>query len=336
MPQAPGIRTLGASIVMQELRRQGFDVEKIASAARLEERTLNRKDAWIPFCKHAELLEIAAQETGDECLGLRAAMLVDPRDLGAIGYVGLSSRTLGDALVNLKRYLATINEAVRLDLSIEANLARLAFEPVDPSFLRDRQAMEFAAGAHVHGYRFFTRRRIAPLEVQFAHAFAGGAKDQQRLLGCPVSFGRNRSQIILNQQDLALPIDSADDRLLEVLKSHCDEILKQRARDNPQDLARVERCIVDLLPKGEAKARIVAREMGMSERSLVRYLAGMGTSFTEVLGKLRHELALKYLQQSDLNLDHITFLLGYANQSAFSTAFKRATGRTPREMRSKP
>jgi len=154
------------------------------------------------------------------------------------------------------------------------------------------------------------------------------------LFGCPVSFGREQNLIILNQRDLALPIETADDRLLEILKSHGDEILKKRAQGNPQDMARLERCIVDLLPTGQAKAKIVATELGMSERSLIRHLAGMGTSFSEVLNRLRYELALKYLQQPELSLDQVAFLLGYATQSAFGTAFKRTSGRTPREVRS--
>ncbi len=73
----------------------------------------------------------------------------------------------------------------------------------------------------------------------------------------------------------------------------------------------------------------------MSERTLVRHVAEMGTSFTEILNKLRHELALKYIRQPELSLTQIAFLLGYSNQSAFSAAFKRTTGLTPREMRIK-
>jgi AraC-like DNA-binding protein len=73
----------------------------------------------------------------------------------------------------------------------------------------------------------------------------------------------------------------------------------------------------------------------MSERTLVRHLAESDISFTEILKKLRHELALKYIRQPELSLTHIAFLLGYANHSAFSAAFKRTTGLSPREMRTR-
>ncbi len=103
MPATPRTRTIVAKAIVQELRRQGLDVERIANDAGLEMRTLNREEAWIPFHRHAALLEIAAHETGDDFFGLHLAAQVNPRDVGALGYIGLSSRTLGDALLNLEK-----------------------------------------------------------------------------------------------------------------------------------------------------------------------------------------------------------------------------------------
>ena len=81
--------------------------------------------------KHAALLDIGAHETGDDLFGLHIAAQVDPRDLGALGYIGLSSRTLGDALLNLERYMATFTEAFRFKLSIDDDLAHVNFEPTE-------------------------------------------------------------------------------------------------------------------------------------------------------------------------------------------------------------
>ena len=333
MPATPKTRTIGAKVVVQELRRQALDVERIANEAGLEMREINRQEGWIPFLKHAALVEIAAHETGDDFFGLHIAEQVDPRDLGALGYIGLSSQTLGDALLNLERYLATITEAFRIELSIEDDFAYVKFEPTHSSFLRHRQANEFGAGVFVKGYQFFTKSEIAPAGVQFVHAFNGETQEHTKVLGCPVTFGHNRTQVILNRRDLATSIETADRRLLRILSDHCEEILKKHARSKPEHIVKLERHIVDLLPKGQAKAKVVATELGMSERTLVRNLAEKGTSFSEVLSQLRHELAMKYLREPELNLTQVAFLLGYANQSAFSAAFKRTTGQAPREMR---
>ena len=333
MPATPKVRTIGARIVVQELRRQALDAERIANEAGLEMREINREEGWIPFLKHAALVEIAAHETGDNFFGLHIAEQVDPRDLGALGYIGLSSQNLGDALLNLERYLATITEAFRIELSIEDDFAYVKFEPAHSAFLRHRQANEFGNGVFVKAYQFFTKSEIAPARVQFVHPFNGDTQEHTKVLGCPVTFGHNRNQVILNRRDLATPIETADRKLLRILTTHCEEILKKHALNKPEHIVKLERHIVDLLPKGQAKAKIVATELGMSERTLVRNLAEKGTSFSEILSQLRHELALKYLREPELNLTQVAFLLGYANQSAFSAAFRRTTGQAPREMR---
>jgi AraC-like DNA-binding protein len=69
------------------------------------------------------------------------------------------------------------------------------------------------------------------------------------------------------------------------------------------------------------------------ERSLTRQLTALGTSFNDALDRLRNDLALKYVRESDLSLAQVSFLLGYANQPAFSLAFKRWTGKAPSELR---
>ena len=81
-------------------------------------------------------------------------------------------------------------------------------------------------------------------------------------------------------------------------------------------------------PDRDRLSNIVAKELAMSSRSLSRALAKLGTSFHAIVETLRKNLAHKYLEQGDLNLKEITFLLGYADISGFNHAFKRWTGKT--------
>jgi AraC-like DNA-binding protein len=85
-------------------------------------------------------------------------------------------------------------------------------------------------------------------------------------------------------------------------------------------LPRVERKVVNLLPQGQARAKVIAEHLGLSDRTLTRRLSRLGTSFDGIVDRLRHQLALKYVTESDLSLTQVAFLLGYANQSAFSLA----------------
>jgi len=97
----------------------------------------------------------------------------------------------------------------------------------------------------------------------------------------------------------------------------------------------VEQRIVDLLPKGAARAKVIATDLdlGISEPTLTRQLGSLGTSFNDLIDRLRNDLALTYIRESDLSLAEVSFLLGYANPPAFTLAFKRWTGKAPSELR---
>ena len=91
--------------------------------------------------------------------------------------------------------------------------------------------------------------------------------------------------------------------------------------------------ISSLLPHGRVLVEDVAGSLGMSERTLARKLSDEGLNFTEILQQLRHDLAVRYLDDRKLHVSKIAWLLGFNEVSAFTHAFKRWTGKTPREMR---
>jgi AraC-like DNA-binding protein len=55
--------------------------------------------------------------------------------------------------------------------------------------------------------------------------------------------------------------------------------------------------------------------------------------FSNVLQQQRVELAKGYLEQEELSLDEVAYLLGYSEQSSFGRAFRRWTGSTPQSYR---
>jgi len=71
----------------------------------------------------------------------------------------------------------------------------------------------------------------------------------------------------------------------------------------------------------------------MSRRTLARRLASEGLTFSGVLEVLRSDLAKRHLADQDLLISEIAWLLGYSDVSAFSSAYKRKTGRAPSTIR---
>jgi AraC-like DNA-binding protein len=95
----------------------------------------------------------------------------------------------------------------------------------------------------------------------------------------------------------------------------------------------VERILPQLLPHGRATISEVARQLGMSSRTLSRKLREEGSTYAEILDELRSALAKRYLRDRELPVSEIAWLLGYQEVSSFTHAFKRLTGITPRDYR---
>jgi AraC-like DNA-binding protein len=95
----------------------------------------------------------------------------------------------------------------------------------------------------------------------------------------------------------------------------------------------VENAIATLLPHGKARAKEIVREIGTSRRTLARKLASEGLTFSKISENLKADLARHHLEDSDLPISQIAWLLGYREVSAFTHAYKRWTGMTPSQSR---
>jgi AraC-like DNA-binding protein len=123
-----------------------------------------------------------------------------------------------------------------------------------------------------------------------------------------------------------------DGYLLRILTAHAEDLLAERHSVTGLQ-SMVKNQLATLLSSGESGAAAVARRLGMSTRSLNRHLAEEGTTFGEIRERLRQRLATRYLADDRLSVQQAAWLLGYSEPGAFSHAFKRWTGTSPRRAR---
>jgi AraC-like DNA-binding protein len=317
----------------EQLKTGGHPVKRLLAEAGIVPRSLNAEGGRLPFNLIATFFELAADAAGDNCLGLRFGQTRDARDAGLIGYVGLSSPTVLGALRNLDRYRRVFSDAVEIRADALEETGILCWNFCAPPTLRKRQLIEFSATNLVRFLRKTTGRNLTPEGVSFSHPRNERIREFERFFGCPVDFATPENRICFKLQDIHLPIHTADDRLLSILEEHCRIVLDRHDVAPPSIIERVERLVVDRLTTDEAKAEVIATELGMSRRTLARRLAELGTSFNAIVEALRQELALTYLRDSNLSQTEIAFLLGYTEVSSFNHAFRRWTGKTPGQVR---
>jgi AraC-like DNA-binding protein len=277
-------------------------------------------------------LDEAAIALKDDCLGFTLARDFDPREIGLPYYVMASSQTLGDALKRLARYSQITNEALVVGYR-EGNrlIINLSYSGVPRH--SERHQIEFCMFAVLRLCRVLTGQNLVPQYFSIAHHRSGGTSEMARFVGTKVKFGADRDEFALNADARELRLIHADPYLNNLLLKNCEAALANRRGDVSQLRARVENEISSLLPHGRVLVEDVARSLGMSERTLARRLSDEGLNFTEILQQLRRDLAVRYLDDRKLHVSKIAWLLGFNEVSAFTHAFKRWTGKTPRELR---
>ena len=227
------------------------------------------------------------------------------------------------------RYSQTTNDALVVEISRQKDEVMLAICHVQEFDEPHRQFFELLALWLVRTLHKETNRDFTPSRVTFTHARNADLREVHRLLRCPVDFAQAVDSWVLPQRIMDLPIVSGDSQLLKILTAHADELLAER-RSATGLQSMVANQLASLLSSGESGAAMVARQLGMSQRSLTRHLAEEGTAFAEILEQLRRRLASRYLADDRMSVQQIAWLLGYSEVGAFNHAYKRWTGTAPR------
>jgi len=322
-----------ARLACARMREAGKGTAAVLSGAGLRAEQVDDPTVRLEVRTQIKVLELAAQELQDDFLGFHLARSFDLREIGLLYYVMASSGLLADALRNAERYSGINNEGVRLHFrSDRATVIALDYLNVDRR--SDRHQIEFWLTALVRICRQLTDSRLAPRKLMVRHFRDSTPAEYKSFLASDVEFGADADAIIFPEQVASLPIVGADNYLNKLLRQYADEALAHRPQERGGVRVDVERVIPQLLPHGKAKTSEVARQLGLSSRTLSRSLSAEGASFGKILEEFRAALARRYLKDRELPISEIAWLLGYREISSFTHAFKRWTGMNPREFRS--
>jgi AraC-like DNA-binding protein len=319
-------------LALARLKSAGVEVAPLLKRAGLTPEAIAEPEERLSVRSQIALLDEAAIALKDDCIGFTLARDFDPREIGLLYYVMASSQTLGDALKRIARYSKITNEALVFGYQ-EANRLVLSLGYSGVSRHSDRHQIEFCMFGVLRVCRMLTGQNLVSQHFSISHYRSEGTAEMARFVGTKVEFGADRDEFALNVDARELPLIHADSHLNDLLLKYCEAALADRSGDMSQLRTRVENAISSVLPHGKARVDDVARSLGMSKRTLARRLSDEGLNFTEILQQLRRDLAVRYLDDRRLHVSKIAWLLGFHEVSAFTHAFKRWTGKTPREIR---
>jgi AraC-like DNA-binding protein len=176
-----------------------------------------------------------------------------------------------------------------------------------------------------------TGQHIIPHRVEFARPDPKSAAHRD-YFGCPVRYAAPRDLLVLRSTDLDRPFPGHNPELLEILTPALAAALGElNAQSSICEQVKV--VLKRSLASGRPELSDVARDLGMSERTLQRRITEEGKSFRELLVDARKELGRRLLSDPSADINEVACLLGYQDASSFYRAFREWEGTTPNRWR---
>lgn len=308
------------------LRRLGADPARVFERLSLPADYLDRPDGLIPLSTKIQLLDLAAELSGDECFGLALARQQTISTLGVIGALAQQSSTLREAIETCARVIGHHVEGLRIRLSVDGDVASYYCgypELTDKSRQHNDNTV-------VNAYSIINFLINQPIKLRAAYLSGptpSSLAPYMDLFHSPIGFERPENRLIFDRKYLDYPIAGASPALREVIG---DFFRKSELGDFQ---GRLRWMIDQLLPDGPVTLGLVARHMDMAPRTLQDCLHGQGVNFQLLLDQTRIERVCVLIRQGAMNLTEISEVVGYSQLSALTRCFTRVKGMSPNAWR---
>jgi AraC-like DNA-binding protein len=273
-----------------------------------------------------------AEVSHDPAIGLKVGTEHRVERYDPLGIAALSARSFRDALQRLARYKQlTCPEELHLAERGDESRVRFRFllaDEAEPPLLIDL-AFAWVVGIARRG----TDGLVNPRRLELRRP-AGKRAMYEAHFGCPVRLAARENALVFAKADLDRPFLTHNADLWAMVAPQLEAELKQALASRSIG-EQVKGSLKRLLAGRRPGIEDIARELGLSSRTLQRKLAEDGLTFQQLMQEARRDLARHYLQHSPLELNETAYLLGYEDAHSFFRAFHGWEGVSPGAWRTR-
>jgi AraC-like DNA-binding protein len=312
--------------------RTGKAPRELAEMVGVAPSNVTDADARVPHALIARVWETLAAHCGDAHLGLFAASLLAAAPLDLVDMALDCAPDFRSMVAGFLRFQRLFHDANESLLEVRGEWAIPIFR-LGPEAPRCRHLCEFVLATWSFKVRRDLGPRFALAGVRMVDAGPARADAFARAFGdVPVEHGAREDALVFPAALLDAPLVGADGAAWARLQTQLEGALAKR-EPGASFVDGARRQLQAELLQGRADVKALARALAVSTRSLQRRLTEEGTSFSDLLDKVRRELAVSHMHRADTSVTEIAFLLGFSDLSAFSRAFRRWTGASPSAYR---
>jgi len=319
--------------VAEELETQGIPSRTWLAKYGLNNQALSDQDHRISLYAYKSLILDALSLNQQPSLGLLVAKRIGLTAHGMLGYAVIASSCLRETVEMISRYLDTRQPLIRLELSNEktevAVQVHLCYplDEIEDSFLESSILVLYNMLMHV------TQNAPPITKIYLPFAEPDYSELLRNTFDFEIQFNAKYAAIGLTTSELDTPLAMADKNSFKQAKQICDrELEKLQGAELLQ--TKIRKYLLSF-KDGFPSLIAVSTYLHMSPRNLHRQLQREGTSFSQILTSVRQFVAIELLNNSPKTVQEIALTLGYSDTANFRKAFKKWTGTSPSDFRSK-
>ena len=319
----------GYFVVAEQL---GLDVTPLLRRVGLTRSMMSNPEQMLPARSVVQLLEDSAWASGCATFGLRMATERRVSDIGIVSLLLVHQPTLRRSLEVLGEFRNRLNSHLSLQIEDQGETVflRQHFALNPPIF--SRQVNDAALGVHYKLCRTIMGDEWRPQSVclNYERPTPSHRAIYDRLFDCPIQFGSDFDGIIVDGSDMSRQLP----RWEAALAGHARDLVTATVDPGERTMAdEVAQSIRLIMPSGRATFGGIADALGMSVRTLQRRLEREGTSFGNLLDRVRAQQVSQHLANRRLRLTEVSHFLGFSNLASFSAWYRSKFHETPTEAR---
>lgn len=322
-----------ARVLMEFAVSKGACRRALAERSRIHPAELQDRDNRIPFAKYVALMRAGQELCHDPALALHFGEAFDVSEISFACQIGAASESWAEGFALINRYAPLTVEVDgagsgdRFVLTRSGGQLWMVDTRKNPNDFPELTESTFAR--MVCTSRRFLGEKQCVKAVHFTHAEPTYRAEYDRIFRVPVEFGSDKNALLTDDALLAYRAPSSSRHVSEILSAHAEALL-EKLESSKSTRGRVESLLMPRLHSGDVGIDTIASTLGLSRQTLFRKLKAEGVTYEDVLDELRHKMALHHLVGQKASVKQAAYLVGFSEPAAFSRAFKRWTGSSPR------
>jgi len=326
-----GVALTGLDLALKRLK---CEPEEVFRRCGITPSDVGRHDRQIALTHYLRVYEFIQSEFGQGDFGVQFGAITRPKNAGLLGFLALTAPTLEQAIVDFRQFLPLLLQGFHVDIHrLSTKQWKLSFSLVDGQSAAAPQVNEQGLAWFSNIIRaVLGQRHWLPEQLHLQHERPAHRALLERIFGPQIHYGQPANALIIKDSDLQRRNLRADALLYRTLH-HQAQLNLDQSQHQPPWLEFVEFTLEQLIVANTPTLEALASQLQISPRKLQARLKARDTHFSRLVTQVRLRLASSLLSRGQVSVSEIALTLGYSETAAFTHAFKRQTGQSPREFR---